>query len=194
MEVLYAEGLANHLGPEPCGGLRAEAGEKSVGGQVGGGWRRASGASRAPPRVGGWKATSRHPCTRVCLGLCAVCAPRHACMLLARALGELGMGHRMEGGAASGRVPRDAGEVRAGAGSHQQSPAAARAQGATTGSGGGGGKGGAHGDQAARHPYRTQSRARVSQALTHVWQGGRSVTLSGPRPVCRQTQGRSPMG
>jgi hypothetical protein len=32
----------------------------------------------------------------------------------------------------------------------------------------GGGKGGDQGEQAARHTYRTQSRARVSQALTHV--------------------------
>ena len=36
VEVLYDEGLANHIGPEPCGGLREEADEKSVGGHVGG--------------------------------------------------------------------------------------------------------------------------------------------------------------
>ena len=35
VEVLYDEGLANHIGPEPCGGLREEADEKSVGGHVG---------------------------------------------------------------------------------------------------------------------------------------------------------------
>jgi hypothetical protein len=42
VEVLYDEGLANHIGPEPCGGLREEADEKSVGGHVGGVWRRES--------------------------------------------------------------------------------------------------------------------------------------------------------
>ena len=30
----YDEGRANHIGPEPCGGLREEADEKSVGGYV----------------------------------------------------------------------------------------------------------------------------------------------------------------
>jgi hypothetical protein len=42
VQVLYDEGLANHIGPEPCGGLREEADEKSVGGHVGGVWRRES--------------------------------------------------------------------------------------------------------------------------------------------------------
>jgi hypothetical protein len=42
MEVFYDEGLANHIGPEPCGGLREEADEKSVGGHVGGVSRRES--------------------------------------------------------------------------------------------------------------------------------------------------------
>jgi hypothetical protein len=38
----YDEGLANHIGPEPCGGLREEADEKSVGARVGGVLRRES--------------------------------------------------------------------------------------------------------------------------------------------------------
>ena len=42
MEVFSDEGLANHIGPEPCGGLREEADEKSVGGHVGGPLRRES--------------------------------------------------------------------------------------------------------------------------------------------------------
>jgi hypothetical protein len=42
VKVLYDEGLANHIGPEPCGGLREEADEKSVGGHVGGVLRRES--------------------------------------------------------------------------------------------------------------------------------------------------------
>jgi hypothetical protein len=72
VEVLYDEGLAHHIGPEPCGGLRAEADEKSVGARVGGVWRRESGSSRAPTRVGGRKAPSRSTAPRVLLGLCAV--------------------------------------------------------------------------------------------------------------------------
>src|SRR5215471_16477917 len=42
-QVLYDEGRANHIGPEPCGGLREEADEKSVGARVGGVSRRESG-------------------------------------------------------------------------------------------------------------------------------------------------------
>ena len=43
VKVHYDEGLANHIGPEPCGGLREEADEKSVGARVGGVLRRESG-------------------------------------------------------------------------------------------------------------------------------------------------------
>ena len=68
----YDEGRANHIGPEPCGGLREEADEKSVGARVGGVLRRESCLSRAPTLVGGWKATSRSTLSRVLLGLCAV--------------------------------------------------------------------------------------------------------------------------
>jgi len=68
----YDEGRANHIGPEPCGGLREEADEKSVGARVGGVLRRESCLSRAPTLVGGWKATSRSTPSRVLLGLCAV--------------------------------------------------------------------------------------------------------------------------
>ena len=57
MKVHYDEGLANHIGPEPCGGLREEADEKSVGARVGGVLRRESGSSRVPTPVGEWKAT-----------------------------------------------------------------------------------------------------------------------------------------
>jgi hypothetical protein len=35
VKVHSGEGLANHSGPEPCGGLREETDEKSVGGHVG---------------------------------------------------------------------------------------------------------------------------------------------------------------
>ena len=72
VKVHYDEGLANHIGPEPCGGLREEADEKSVGGHVGGPLRRESCSSRAPTPVGERKATSRGTSPQVLLGLCAV--------------------------------------------------------------------------------------------------------------------------
>jgi len=56
VEVLYDEGIANHIGPKPCGGLREETDEKLVGARVGGVWRRESGSSRVPTPVGEWKA------------------------------------------------------------------------------------------------------------------------------------------
>ena len=35
MEVLYNEDLANHIGPEPCAGVREGIGEASVGDRIG---------------------------------------------------------------------------------------------------------------------------------------------------------------
>ena len=35
MQVLYDEGLANHIGPEPCEGIREGVGEASVGDDIG---------------------------------------------------------------------------------------------------------------------------------------------------------------
>ena len=72
VKVHSGEGVANHPGPEPCGGLREGTDEKSVGVRVGGVGRRESCESRAPTLVGGWKATSRSTLSRVLLGLCAV--------------------------------------------------------------------------------------------------------------------------
>jgi hypothetical protein len=113
VEVFYDEGVAHHIGPEPCGGLREGTDEKSVGGHVGGPLRRENCLFRAPTLVGGWKATSRHTLARVYLGLCAVSDPQHACTLLARELGELRTGHVMVGWSAPGRVQLDAGDARA---------------------------------------------------------------------------------
>lgn len=35
MQVLHDEGVANHIGPEPCAGLREEVGEASAGERAG---------------------------------------------------------------------------------------------------------------------------------------------------------------
>ena len=35
MEVHYDEGIANHIGPEPCAGIREDAGEASAGDRIG---------------------------------------------------------------------------------------------------------------------------------------------------------------
>ena len=35
MQVLYDEGIANHIGPEPCAGIREDVGEASAGERAG---------------------------------------------------------------------------------------------------------------------------------------------------------------
>ena len=35
MQVHYDEGLANHIGPEPCAGIREDSGEASAGDRIG---------------------------------------------------------------------------------------------------------------------------------------------------------------
>jgi hypothetical protein len=56
VEVLYDEGVANHIAPKPCGGLREETDEKLVGARVGGVSRRESASSSVPTPGGEWKA------------------------------------------------------------------------------------------------------------------------------------------
>jgi hypothetical protein len=67
VEVLYDEGVANHIGPEPCGGLREETDEKLVGERVGGVSRRESGliqsadtGGRVEGNTDGGATASRH--------------------------------------------------------------------------------------------------------------------------------------
>jgi hypothetical protein len=72
VKVHSGEGLANHSGPEPCGGLCEETDEKSVGAHVGEVLRRESCESRAPTPVGEWKATLEGAPARVPFELCAV--------------------------------------------------------------------------------------------------------------------------
>ena len=59
VKVHSGEGVANHPGPEPCGGLREGTDEKAGGGHVGGPLRRDNCSSRAPPPVGERQATSQ---------------------------------------------------------------------------------------------------------------------------------------
>ena len=42
MQVHYGEGVANHIGPEPCVGTREDVGEASVGEHIGQPWSRES--------------------------------------------------------------------------------------------------------------------------------------------------------
>ena len=42
MKVLYGEGVASHIGPEPCAGTREGDGEASVGERIGQPWSRES--------------------------------------------------------------------------------------------------------------------------------------------------------
>ena len=70
--VLYEAGVAHHIGPKPCGGLREETDAQGVGARGGGVSRRARGASSVPTPVGAWPATETGALPRAPVCLCAV--------------------------------------------------------------------------------------------------------------------------
>ncbi len=89
MGVLYDENLANHIGPEPCAGIREDAGEASVGDRIGQPLSReirlflgADAVERAEGNTGGCAIASAHPARR---GR----RPWHVRTLLAREPGDL---------------------------------------------------------------------------------------------------------
>ena len=57
MQVHYDKGLATHIGPEPCAGLREDVGEASVGERAGQPLSRESPKSRVPTALTFRKAT-----------------------------------------------------------------------------------------------------------------------------------------
>ena len=57
MQVRYDEGVAIHVGPEPCIVVREDRGEASVGERAGQPLSRESHSSRAPTLLIEWKAT-----------------------------------------------------------------------------------------------------------------------------------------
>ena len=56
VKVRHDEGVANRIGPEPCAGVREDAGEASVGERTGQSWSRESYISRVPTTLGSRKA------------------------------------------------------------------------------------------------------------------------------------------
>lgn len=56
MEVRYDEGIASHIGPEPCAGIREDVGEASVGECTGQPLSRERVCFRVPTPSTGWKA------------------------------------------------------------------------------------------------------------------------------------------
>ena len=94
MEVHYDEGVASHIGPEPCAGLREDVGEASAGERTGQPSSRerilnpgADAVNLAEGEASGRAIASAHPTRR---GL----RPWHVRTLLAREPGDLGIGHR----------------------------------------------------------------------------------------------------
>lgn len=94
MKVLDGEGVANHTGPESCVSMGHCAGEALTGVRAG---RVLSREKGTPRQAGGSerrrcgilrKATLRVPRARGTRGLCAVVAPEHARMHLARKPGD----------------------------------------------------------------------------------------------------------
>jgi len=57
VQVHCDEGVANHIGPEPCAGIREDVGEASVGEHIGQPLSRDRKRSRVPTPFQRWKAT-----------------------------------------------------------------------------------------------------------------------------------------
>ncbi len=97
MQVHYDEGIANHIGPEPCAGFREGAGEASAGERIGQPLSRENHISPgadafdcAEGHMGGGVTASARSTRR---GL----RPWHVRTLLAREPGGLWIGHRLGG-------------------------------------------------------------------------------------------------
>lgn len=68
MQVRHDEGVANRIGPEPCTGIREDAGEASAGEHAGQPLSRERNMSRVPTLSHWWKARPMSATTRVLIG------------------------------------------------------------------------------------------------------------------------------
>jgi len=59
VQVRYDEGVAIHIGPEPCGDIREDGGEASAGERIGQPLSPENHLSRTPTRLTTWKAKPR---------------------------------------------------------------------------------------------------------------------------------------
>ena len=176
MEVHYDEGVATHIGPEPCAGIREDAGEASVGECIGQPWSRetiqipgADAVRKAEGNMDSRAIASDRPIWR---GL----RPWHVRMLLAREPGDLRIGHRPFGVAWSAMGRRGAvaadeqtGEVRlqySSCEADEQSRSQSAAELVEP-------RMGTKGNVGQQNTHRTQSRESVTQALDRVRQAAR---------------------
>ena len=115
MQVHYDEGIAIHIGPEPCAGLREDICEASVGGHTGQPLSRERMFSRAPTLSTERKAT-RTGAQSQASAWPGVVADRHVWKLLVREPGDLRVGHDLLGGvwSAAGRRGAIAADARHG--------------------------------------------------------------------------------
>ena len=93
MEVRYDEGIASHIGPEPCAGIREDVGEASVGECTGQPLSRERVCFRVPTPSTGWKAKWADAQARVSVWPGVVAEPWHVQTLLVREPGDLWIGH-----------------------------------------------------------------------------------------------------
>ena len=147
MQVHYGEGVANHTGPEPCGGPREGAGEASVGERIG---QPLSRERRSVPGADVVTVTEGHTSGRV-----SASARRPGVVRDPGMCGRSLRGNReisrpasgMSAWSASGRRGAEAGDARAREVRPRHSSEEAGEQGRATGGGAGGAKGGDQGER-----------------------------------------------
>ena len=93
MRVHYDEGVANHIGPEPCAGVREGVGEASAGERIGQPSSRERILNRMPTPFTGRKATRAGALFASSRSIRRGLRPWHVRKLLVREPGDLWIGH-----------------------------------------------------------------------------------------------------
>ena len=96
MQVSHSEGVANHTGPESCGGIREDAGEALTGERIGQPSSRESMMLPDADVVKNTEGNMGSAITRVLAQSGVVEDPEHVRKLLAREPGGLGFGRRLD--------------------------------------------------------------------------------------------------
>ncbi len=89
MRVRHSEGVAIHIGPKPCGGIREDVVEASAGERIGQPLSRESDFPRVPTTLPYRKATWQDASSRASDRPCVVFRPWHVRTLLVREPGDL---------------------------------------------------------------------------------------------------------
>ncbi|MCY1530392.1 hypothetical protein D9M68_655760 [compost metagenome] len=167
MKVHYDEGIANHIGPEPCAGYREVVGEASVGERVGQSWSRDScvvpDADAVQNAEGNMKGRVNASASTTRRGQ----RPWHARTLFAREPGDLSSASPSMGWSASGRRGAVADDERTGEVRLRRISEEACEQCREIGRGVGGAKGGDQGEHgSAQHVPGAEPGKRVTGAGT----------------------------